>query len=140
VLTDFTTIRHLTESSQTFSSAAAEDPVFAFIGGDFDHRDPEPIPARRMMYQQLYDAKTPYMDGFTDLILRKMPIMHQWDDHDTGGNNVDKMYTGWSECQQVFQEYVPSYSLPAVRPGIWQKFSYGQVDGFILDCRSQRDS
>jgi len=68
-----------------------------------------------------------------------MPIMHQWDDHDTGGNNTDRKYPRWSQSQQVFEEYVPSYPLPAVTPGIWQKFSYAQVDGFILDCRSQRD-
>jgi alkaline phosphatase D len=69
-----------------------------------------------------------------------MPIMHQWDDHDTGGNNTDKRYPRWSQSQQVFEEYVPSYPLPAVTPGIWQKFTYAQLDGFILDCRSQRDS
>lgn len=140
VLSDFSTIRNLTESSQTFFSAAAVDPAFAFIGGDFDHRDPKTISARRIMYQQLYDGNTPFMDGFTDLILRKMPIMHQWDDHDTGGNNTDRKYPRWSQSQQVFEEYVPSYPLPAVTPGIWQKFSYAQVDGFILDCRSQRDN
>jgi alkaline phosphatase D len=140
VLSDFSTIRNLTESSQTFFSAAAVDPAFAFIGGDFDHRDPKTISARRLMYQQLYDPNTPFMDGFTDLILRKMPIIHQWDDHDTGGNNTDRKYPRWSQSQQVWDEYVPSYPLPAVTPGIWQKFSYAQVDGFILDCRSHRDS
>jgi alkaline phosphatase D len=140
VLSDFSTIRNLTESSQTFFSAAAEDPAFAFIGGDFDHRDPKTIAARRVMYQQLYDPATPFMDGFTDLILRKMAVMHQWDDHDTGGNNTDRKYPRWSQSQQVFDEYFPSYPLSAVTPGIWQKFSYAQVDGFILDCRSQRDS
>ena len=40
VLTDFTTHRFLTEPSQTFASAAATNPAFAFIGGDFDHRNP----------------------------------------------------------------------------------------------------
>ena len=139
VLSDFSTIRNLTEPSQTFFSAAATDPAFAFIGGDFDHRDPKTIAARRVMFQQLYDGSTSFMDGFTDSILRRMPIMHQWDDHDTGGNNTDRKYPRWSQSQQVFEEYVPSYPLPAVTPGIWQKFSYAQVDGFILDCRSQRD-
>jgi len=39
----------------------------------------------------------------------------------------------------VFQEYVPSYRLPSVTPGIWQKFKYAQAECFVLDCRSQRD-
>ena len=34
---------------------------------------------------------------------------------------------------------MPSYPLPSVTPGIWQKFSYAQADCFVLDCRSQRD-
>ena len=41
--------------------------------------------------------------------------------------------------QQVFEEYVPTYPLSTVKPGIWQKFSFAQVEGFVLDCRSQRD-
>jgi len=92
------------------------------------------------MFKDLYDANTPYMGDFVNLILRKTPIMHQWDDHDSGLNNLDKTYPYWNVNQQVFQEYVPSYPLPSVTPaGIWQKFSYAQADCFVLDCRSQRD-
>ena len=91
------------------------------------------------MFKDLYDPNTLYMGDFVNLILRKTPIIHQWDDHDAGLNNIDKTYTDWNLSQQVFQEYVPSYPLPSVTPGIWQKFSYAQVDGFVLDCRSQRD-
>ena len=139
VLTDFTNTTKLRRSVQTFASAAATNPVFAFIGGDFDHRNPKSIPAKRKMFKDLYDPNTRYMDGFVDLILRKTPIIHQWDDHDSGLNNLDKTYPYWNLTQQVFQEYIPSYQLPAVTPGIWQKFSYAQADCFVLDCRSQRD-
>lgn len=139
VLTDFVTIRLLTGPSQTFASAAAENPVFAFIGGDFDHRNPKTLEDKRKMFKDLYDPNTPYMGDFVNLILRRMPIMHQWDDHDSGLNNDDKTYPDWNLSQQVFQEYVPSYPLPSVTPGIWQKFSYAQADCFVLDCRSQRD-
>jgi hypothetical protein len=68
-----------------------------------------------------------------------MGMIHQWDDHDAGSNNCDRTYPGWGLAQQVFQEYVPTYPLPSVSPGIWQNFSYAQMDGFVLDCRSQRD-
>jgi hypothetical protein len=91
------------------------------------------------MFKDLYDPNTPHMADFVNLILHKMPIIHQWDDHDSGHNNSDRTYGHWNWTQQVFQEYVPSYPLPAVSPGIWQNFSYAQVDGFVLDCRSQRD-
>ncbi|HEY2711473.1 MAG TPA: alkaline phosphatase D family protein [Chthoniobacterales bacterium] len=139
VLTDFATTYTLTEDIQTFTHASAESPVFAFIGGDFDHRNPANITGKRVMFQSLYDPNTPHMGGFASLILRRMPIVHQWDDHDAGRNNLDKTFPGWPITQQAFQEYIPSYPLPAVSPGIWQKFSYAQMDAFVLDCRSQRD-
>jgi len=139
VLTDFTTTRSLSGPSQTFASAAATNPAFTFIGGDFDHGNPKALADKRAMFHDVYDLNTPYMGDFVNLILRRTPIIHQWDDHDSGVNNVDKSYGDWSLSQQVFQEYIPSYPLPAVTPGIWQKFSYAQADGFVLDCRSQRD-
>jgi alkaline phosphatase D len=139
VLTDFATIRNLNSSVQTFASAAARNPAFAFIGGDFDHRNPSSLAAKRQMFKDLYDPNTLYMDGFVDLILRKMPIAHQWDDHDSGEDNLDKTYPDWNLTQQAYQEYVPCYTLPLISPGIWQKFSYAQADFFVLDCRSQRD-
>jgi hypothetical protein len=92
------------------------------------------------MFKDLYNPLTRNMSDFVTQILRKFPIAHQWDDHDAGVNNADRTYTGWGIAQQVFQEYVPTYPLPAVSPGIWQKFSYAQAECFILDCRSQRDS
>jgi len=139
VLTDFVTTWELTSAVQTFASAAAEYPAFVFIGGDFDHRDPATLTEKRQMFKDLYDANTPFMGDFVNLILRKSAIVHQWDDHDSGQNNDDRTYPDWNLSQQVFQEYVPTYPLPLVTPGIWQKFKYAQVECFVLDCRSQRD-
>ena len=91
------------------------------------------------MFKDLYDANTPYMADFVNLILQQTPIIHQWDDHDAGMNDIDRTYPDWNLSQKVFEEYVPRYPLPSVTPGIWQKFSYAQADFFVLDCRSQRD-
>src|SRR5262249_34340614 len=131
--------KDLRAPTEAFTSATATNPAFAFIGGDFDHRNPKKLSDKRRMFQELYDPNTPYMSGFVDSILRKMPIAHQWDDHDAGLNGIDKNYVDWSLSQQAFDEYVPAYQLPLVTPGIWQKFSYAQADFFVLDCRSQRD-
>ena len=139
VLTDFVDTYKLTSSVQTFARAAATNPAFAFIGGDFDHREPLTLDQKRQMFKDLYDANTPFMGDFVNLILRKMAIVHQWDDHDSGMNNIDKTYLDWNLDRQVFQEYVPSYRLSAATLGIWQQFSYAQADFFVLDCRSQRD-
>ncbi len=139
VLTDFEAVKNLRETVQTFASAAAQNPVFAFIGGDFDHRNPQTLDKKRQMYKDLYNRNTPFMGDFVNLILRKTAIIHQWDDHDSGLNNLDRTYPNWNLNQQVYQEYMPSYPLPSVTPGIWQKFSYAQAECFVLDCRSQRD-
>ncbi|MBA3351370.1 MAG: alkaline phosphatase D family protein, partial [Blastocatellia bacterium] len=139
VLSDFASVSNLTTTTQTFASASAESPAFAFIGGDFDHRNPFGVEGKRQMFKELYDRSQVLMSGFVPLILEAMPIIHQWDDHDAGGNNLDKTYPRWPLSQQVFEEYVPTYPLSTVKPAIWQKFSYAQMDGFVLDCRSQRD-
>ena len=139
VLTDFATVSKLTSSVQTFANAAGTNPAFVFIGGDFDHRDPLTLLDKGQMFKDLYDANTPFIGDFVNLILRKTPIVHQWDDHDSGVNNIDKTYPDWYLNKRVFQEYVPSYPIPLIAPGIWQKFSYAQADFFVLDCRSQRD-
>ena len=139
VLTDFDTVSTLKRGVQTFASAAANLPAFVFIGGDFDHSNPKTLADKRQMFKSLYDVKTRFMGDFVSLILRRFPIAHQWDDHDAGLNNLDKTYPDWNLSQQAFQEYTPTYPLPAVSPGIWQKFSYAQAEFFVLDCRSQRD-
>jgi alkaline phosphatase D len=139
VVTDSTNIKDLRGPTQAFTSAAATNPAFAFVGGDFDHRNPKTLADKRQMFKELYDPNTPYMSGFVNSILRRMPIAHQWDDHDAGLNGIDRTYPQWNLSQQAFQEYVPGYQLPSVTPGIWQKFSYAQADLFVLDCRSQRD-
>lgn len=138
-LSDFETVGKLTQSVLTFANAAATGPAFLFIGGDFDHRNPQTIDERRQMFKDLYNPNTANMSSFVPDLLQRSPIVHQWDDHDSGLNNLDRTYPYWSWAQQVYQEYVPSYSLPSVTPGIWQKFSYAQLDCFMLDCRSQRD-
>ena len=58
VITDFETIRTLTTTSRSFESAAAENPAFAFIGGDFDHRNPVTLTEKRTMFQDLYNPNT----------------------------------------------------------------------------------
>lgn len=68
-----------------------------------------------------------------------MPTIHHWDDHDAGGNDIDKTYPYWRRSYRVFKEYVPTYKLPSGSYGIWQYFRYAHVDFFVLDGRSQRD-
>ena len=59
----------------TFQHASERNPAFAFIGGDFDHRNPGTLTAKRQMFRELYDPNTLHRSGFVPLILQKMPII-----------------------------------------------------------------
>jgi alkaline phosphatase D len=140
MLTDFSY-----KPSPAFARAAAENPDFVVIGGDFDHSNPDTLDAKRDMFKQLYDPQGVRGD-LVKFILRQFAVMHMWDDHDLGVNNADRTYTGKALALQVLQEYFPVYPLTQYGDccqsplGDWQKFSYGTTaDFFLLDARSQRD-
>ncbi len=62
-----------------------------------------------------------------------------WDDHDYGPNDADRSYHLKGTALRIFQRYWanPSYGLPGV-PGIFTKFTWGDVDFFLLDDRYYR--
>ena len=111
ILTDFMPQRNVKETVSTYANASLEDSAFAFIGGDFDHRNPVSRESKRKMFKDLYDANSIGLHGFVSEILRKVPIVHHWDDHDTGGNNIDKNYQDQNVSYHIFREYVPTYPL-----------------------------
>ena len=138
ILTDFTSQREII--FPTFINASHEEADFVFIGGDFNHSNPTTLKEKRRMFKQLYSPKySMEFNDFVDFILRRMPIVHHWDDHDSGADNNDKTYPYWNRSYRVFKEYVPTYKLPSAPFGIWQYFRYAHVDFFVLDGRSQRD-
>jgi alkaline phosphatase D len=139
ILTDFKAQGKLTEIFPTFSHVSQEGVDFIFIGGDFDHSNPRTLAQKRQMFKRLYDPTSLGLTDFVNGILRRMPIVHQWDDHDVGANNCDKNYPYLNLSYRVFREYVPTYELPSASFGIWQYFQYANVDFFVLDGRSQRD-
>jgi len=140
ILTDFDNdVAYPQPTVPTFANAAAVNPAFAFIGGDFNHKNPLFVGGKRAMFQWLYNPAIEGREDFVEKILRRMPIAHHWDDHDAGANNVDRTFPYWDISYQVYNEYVPSYPFTGEAPGIWQRFSYAQVTFFVLDNRSQRD-
>lgn len=137
VLTDFKKDFMKPFPVETFQHAAQENPAFVIIGGDFDHRGPKTLDAKRQMFKDLYTPGGAAQD-FVTQILDRFPVAHMWDDHDLGPNNADKTYGGIAMSLQVLQEFFPTYPLSA--HGDYQHFSYGQTDFWLLDSRSQRDA
>jgi alkaline phosphatase D len=95
---------------------------------------------------------------FEEYIESTFPVEHIWDNHDMAGldyltrpNPLDQIadegFEGRPNALQAFLEYVPMHDLPnppSCAPGnfctggLWRKFTYANVDFFVLDLRTQR--
>lgn len=121
-------------------------PAIVFLGGDLWHMDAmefatnteEFVNIQRFFFKKMYGNNSGVYSYFHNDILSHYPLIHIMDDHDMGVNNVDSTFIYKTQVLQILQEYFPTYALPASRNGFWQKFSYGHVDFFLLDVRSQR--
>lgn len=69
----------------------------------------------------------------------RMPTYAIWDDHDFGPNDSDSTLAGKEGSLKAFLEHWanPSYGEPD-NPGVYFKFSRGDVDFFLLDDRYYR--
>jgi alkaline phosphatase D len=73
-------------------------------------------------------------------LIRSVPQLAIWDDHDFGYNNSDGSSPGKAQALEVFRRYWsnPSSGLAAT-PGVFFDYSHGGVDFFFLDGRYYRD-
>jgi alkaline phosphatase D len=76
--------------------------------------------------------------GFRTLFQRT-PLYAIWDDHDFGVNDSDGQQKGKEDVLRTFKEFFanPGYGEPD-NPGVYFKFSRGNVDFFLLDDRYHR--
>lgn len=72
-------------------------------------------------------------------VLRSMPTLAIWDDHDFGTNDSDGTAPGKAESLETFRELWPNpgAGLPGT-PGVFFKASWGDVDLFFTDGRYHR--
>jgi alkaline phosphatase D len=72
-------------------------------------------------------------------LLRNVPTYAIWDDHDFAGDDTDGGKEGKHRSLACFRELFanPSYGLPD-EAGIFTRFSWGDVDVFLLDVRFHR--
>lgn len=76
--------------------------------------------------------------GFRDLA-KRTSVYGIWDDHDYGPNNSDYTTKGRKKSLETFKSMWanPAYG-EAENPGIYYRFSYGDIDFFMLDVRYYR--
>lgn len=77
--------------------------------------------------------------------LKHVPVIGIWDDHDYGGNNVDKTYPMKRETQQLFLDFLgePINSPRRSQEGIYTSYVFGepgkQVKFILLDVRYHKE-
>jgi alkaline phosphatase D len=117
-----------------FDGVLRQEPDLFFWLGDNVYADTE---APQMIAEELRRQRN--VERLQPLI-RAVPQLAIWDDHDFGHNNSDGSRPGRQESLAVFRRYWanPAFGLPAT-PGVFFEYAYGGIDFFFLDGRYYRD-
>lgn len=117
-----------------FEAIAAMEPDLFLWLGDNIYADSDSETAFSAMYtrQRNVSALVP--------LLRSVPQLAIWDDHDFGYNDSDRRNGAKAMTRRLFDRWWanPSSGLPDT-PGIFFCHSFGPVDIFMLDGRYHRD-
>lgn len=73
--------------------------------------------------------------AFYKAFLKAMPHYAIWDDHDYGWNDADKSYPLKETSREVFKKFWANPSYGQSNQGIYSKFTWHDVDVFLLDDR-----
>jgi alkaline phosphatase D len=72
-------------------------------------------------------------------VLRNIPTYSMWDDHDYGPNNSDRTAKGKENSLAGWNQFWGNPAAgTATTPGAFYKFSWGEVDFFMVDGRYHR--
>jgi alkaline phosphatase D len=127
-----------TKPAPVYKTIAGHAPRFVLQLGDWDHRDPLTLAEKRTMHRDVRGTATSAGADFKTYLAPIAPLFHVWDDHDYGTDNSDYTLPGKQDSIQAYREYYPAPDLPNPSAGIWQSFTFGQVEFFMLDDRSER--
>ncbi|MCW5555703.1 MAG: alkaline phosphatase D family protein [Verrucomicrobiae bacterium] len=126
--------RNAFDPAAAWGDLAARTPIdlLLFLGDNHYADTTEPAGQRAAYYVQRRLA------GFRDLS-RRVPCYGIWDDHDYGPNNSDGTAAGKERSLETFKEFWanPGYG-QRDDPGVYFKFTRGDVDFFMLDVRYHR--
>ena len=128
------------KDSPVFAAAARQGVRFFVHTGDFHYYD---ITENRVeSFRKAYDDHL----SATRLraLLATIPLIYQWDDHDFGPNDSNRMSPSREASRRNYRELVPHYPLSfatADSPSgpTDQAFSVGRVRFILSDLRSERD-
>lgn len=127
---------------------AAGTPLFFLQQGDWGYPDTtdgeagQPGNYFSLDYDNVVNSfAARYRTNFpTSELLRRTAVAYVYDDHDFVDNNCDMTYPAPARNNTIagYQQFFPHYPLGNATYGVWQKFSAGDADFFLLDDRAQR--
>jgi alkaline phosphatase D len=123
--------------SLIFNNMSREDAkLMIWLGDNWYTREVDYHSSWGLSYRASRDRQTKALRTF----LKKMPHYAVWDDHDYGPNDADKSYHLKDAARQVFMNYWANPSYGMKNEGIYTRFSYSDVDFFLLDDRWWRSN
>jgi alkaline phosphatase D len=118
--------------SSIFETMAAMPADFMmWLGDNWYTRDADYHSVPGLQYRAHRDRSLPVLQRF----LQAMPHYAVWDDHDYGPNNSNKSYIFREQSREVFSQYWPNPSFGEESKGIYTRYSFSDVDFFLLDGR-----
>jgi alkaline phosphatase D len=91
------------------------------------------------LLEKSFQSKYNYNYPFASEVLSQMPVVYVYDDHDFASNNSDGTAPAKENTLWAYKTFFPHYELKNPDNGIWQSFTFGDVEFFVLDLRYQRN-
>jgi alkaline phosphatase D len=123
--------------STIFETMAKEKAAFnLWLGDNWYYREVDYGSGWGMNYRASVTRKLPILRN----LMKAMPQLGIWDDHDYGPNDSDKSYHLKQQSLEIFKNYWANPSFGQDGEGIYTKFSYCDVEFFLMDDRWLRSS
>lgn len=108
-----------------------------WLGDNLYFRSSDFTSPEGMAYRYRHDRALPQLQR----LLRTGRHHAIWDDHDYGPNDSNRSFVFKDAALELFRHYWPNRSLGLPQhPGIFGNFTEGDVEFFLLDGRTYRDS
>lgn len=122
--------------SSIFKQMATENAAFmVWLGDNWYYREVDYGSNWGLWYRASKDRSQASLQA----LLKKMSHYAIWDDHDYGLNNDNLSFIYKSESKSIFDQFWCNPQA-ASKDGIYTRFSYNDVDFFLMDDRSFRTS
>jgi alkaline phosphatase D len=121
---------------EIFSAISAARPdLMLWIGDNLYYREGDWESESGMRYRNAYNRRAPELAP----LLASTANYATWDDHDYGPNNSDRTFRLKDVALEIFKEYWPSRVRGVAGvPGVFQRFTWSDVDFFLMDDRYHR--